>query len=106
MPRVVALVAETVSVEVPDVVVVESVTLTGLKPAVGRVPPVSPPETATVKPTGPEKPKLFRVMVAVFEEPGTTIREARLVEMLKSTAWTVTRAEWDSEPLLLVTVTL
>jgi hypothetical protein len=88
------------SVEVP---VVPRVTLVGLRLQVAL------PVAATVRLTVPEKPPmLVTVIVEVPVAPALTVILRGLAVTLKSTVMTVTDtvAEWDSGPLVPVTVTV
>jgi hypothetical protein len=88
------------SVEVP---VVPRVTLVGLRLQVAL------PVAATVRLTVPEKPPmLVTVIVEVPVAPALTVILRGLAVTLKSTVMTVTVtvAEWDSGPLVPVTVTV
>ncbi len=73
---------ETVNVDVAVSPV--KVTLEGLNEAAGRPVRVALETVALRATVRPEKPKLFRVIVAVFEVPATMLTTVGLAEMLKS----------------------
>jgi hypothetical protein len=92
--------AETVSVELADVTVADSATLFGFAEA------VRPEGVASVKLTVPEKP--FRPLIVigdVAEDPARTEMEV-FTDTVKSTTLTEMMTEWESEPLIPVTLTM
>lgn len=63
-------------------------------------------DTLVVSATTPVKPlMLARVIVDVLDAPATTFILEGLAEIVKSTTFTATVTEWESDPLVLCTVT-
>jgi len=85
----------------------DNATKMGLTEAVGPV-----GDTATLRVTLPEKPlRLVRVIVEFPDDPWTMLKVVGLEEMLKSgvagaATVTGTTTEWESDPLVPVTVTV
>jgi hypothetical protein len=92
--------AEMVSVELAEVTVVDNATLFGLAEA------LRPEGVASVKLTVPEKPfRPLTVIGDVAEDPARTEMEV-FTDTVKSTTLTEMLTEWESEPLVPVTLTL
>ncbi len=64
-------------------------------------------DTTEVIATVPEKPLMLASdIVEVLGMPTTTLRLEGLAEIVKSTTFTATVAEWESDPLVPCTVTV